>query len=399
MMKKINRRIFVKRASLGAGVLGAGLVTSYCATPSEKKEPASGNGSQAGEGPKRLGVALVGLGNYATNQLAPALLETEHCYLAGIVTGTKEKEAIWQEKYNIPQANIYNYDNYDSIADNDDIDIIYVVLPNSMHAEYTIRAAQAGKHVITEKPMGISVAQCRQMIDACKQEGVKLGVGYRLHYEPFNLEMMRLGQTQVYGKVTAIEAGFGFTMGNLDQWRAKKALSGGGPLMDVGIYAIQGSIYTLGELPLTLKARDTTKNKVAWNEVEGSLEWEMTFPSGVVAQYKTSYEENYEYLKAKAEKGFFELSPAYSYVGLKGKTSDGPMNITPVTHQARHMDAFTTNILDDTQILGSGEMGMRDMFIIEKIYESAAAGGREMDLSGIPRVLHKYPAQLVEEGV
>lgn len=377
----INRRSFVRQTSLGMGAFGLGLAS--CSSPKREESATS-----ATEGTKKLGVALVGLGNYATNQLAPALQHTEHCYLAGIVTGTKEKEQIWQDKYGIPDGNIYNYDNYDSIADNQEIDIIYVVLPNSMHAEYTIRGAQAGKHMICEKPMAISVTECQQMIDACTQAHRKLSIGYRLHYEPFNAEMMRLGQKKVYGEITELQASFGFTMGNLDQWRAKKAMSGGGPLMDVGIYALQGSIYTMGALPVTVKAKETTKNKEAWQDVEGSLEWEMTFPSGVVAQYETSYEANMQFLKAKAENGFFELAPAYGYNGLKGVTSDGPMNIEPVIHQAKHMDAFTSNIRDDTPVIASGEMGMRDMYFIEKIYASAASGGDVLSLAGAPEVLH-----------
>lgn len=388
----LTRRSFVKRTSMGFGAVSMGLFAGCTKASEGNQEETSEAEEPAIQTNKKLGVALVGLGNYATNQLAPALMETEHCYLSGIVTGTKEKEKIWQDKYNIPEANTYNYDNYDAISENPDIDIIYVVLPNSMHAEYSIRAAQAGKHVICEKPMALSVAECLQMIDACREAEMKLSIGYRLHYEPFTLEMMRLGQQRVYGKVTELEAGFGFTMGNLDQWRAKKPMSGGGPLMDVGIYAMQGSIYTLGELPVSLKAKETTKTKSNWVGLEGSMEWEMAFPSGVVAQYNTSYEENFEYLKVKAENGFFELSPAYMYHGLTGNTSDGPMTIQPVVHQAKHMDAFTMNIRNNTEILTPGEMGMRDMYMIEKIYESAANGSKEVDLSDIPQVQHKYSA-------
>ena len=381
---KISRRSFVKTTSVGMGAFGLGLTA--CG-PSQKES------SQEVESPappkKKLGIALVGLGNYATNQLAPALQLTEHCYLAGIVTGTKEKEKIWQDKYGIPDENIYNYDNYDSIADNPDIDIVYVVLPNSMHAEYTIRGAQAGKHMMCEKPMAISVTECQQMIDACNQANRKLSIGYRLHYEPFNLEMMRLGQKEVYGKITDLQASFGFTMGNLDQWRAKKEYAGGGPLMDVGIYALQGSIYTMGQLPVTVSAKDTTKDKEKWTDVEGSLEWEMEFPSGVKAKYATTYEDNIQFLRAQAENGHFNLEPAYVYNGLELTTSDGPANIQPVNHQASHMDAFTRNVLDDTKVIASGEMGMRDMYYIEKIYQSAASGGDVLSLVGAPEVLHQ----------
>ncbi|HVK47841.1 MAG TPA: Gfo/Idh/MocA family oxidoreductase, partial [Pseudobacter sp.] len=115
---------------------------------------------------KKLGIALVGLGGYSSGQLAPALQETEHCYLAGIVTGTPQKAIDWKSKYNIPDANIYNYENFDEISKNKDIDIVYVVLPNALHAEYVVRAAKAGKHVICEKPMAVTVEDCDRMIAA-----------------------------------------------------------------------------------------------------------------------------------------------------------------------------------------------------------------------------------------
>lgn len=339
---------------------------------------------------KRLGVALVGLGSYAGGQLAPALLETKHCYLAGIVTGTKSKEKVWQEKYNIPDKNVYHYDNFDDIANNDDIDIVYVVLPNSMHAEYSIRAAKAGKHVVSEKPMAISVGECQDVIDTCKKQGVKLGIGYRLHYEPFNLEMMRLGQNKVYGKVNSIDAKFSFKMGNLNQWRANKALAGGGPVMDLGVYCMQGAIYTLGELPISVSARNTTKDKAAWKTVDGSLEWTLKFKSGAVAHCSSSYEEPYyDELKAHAEKGDFGLSPVYVYGGLKGSTPKGSMRFDNVNQQARQLDAFASHVMFDTENLTPGELGLRDMFIIEKIYESMAKNGAEVSLTGIPNILQK----------
>ncbi len=148
-----------------------------------------------------MGIALVGLGGYSGGQLAPALQETEHCYLAGIVTGTPQKAIDWKAKYNIPDTNIYNYENFDEIVNNKDIDIVYVVLPNAMHAEYVIRAAKAGKHVICEKPMAITVEECDKMIAACKDAGKMLSIGYRLHFEPYNQEMMRLGTKKVFGKI------------------------------------------------------------------------------------------------------------------------------------------------------------------------------------------------------
>ena len=337
---------------------------------------------------KKLGVALVGLGSYSKDQLAPALLETEHSYLSAIVTGTKVKEEIWANKYNIKKENIYNYDNFDTIVNNDEIDIVYIVLPNSMHAEFTIRAAKAGKHVICEKPMATSVEDCQKMIDSCNKANVKLSIGYRLHFDPINGYLMELGQNKIFGKMNT-EAGFGFTLKNPKKWRLQKSLSGGGPLMDLGIYALQAAIYMFGEWPTSLWAKDTTKDTDFFNKqnIEGSLEWEMTFPSGK-ALCKTSYEEDfYCYITATTEKGEIELNPSFTYGGIKGETPNGPIEIKNVNQQALQIDAFALNILNDTKSIVPGEMGLRDMYIIEKIYESANMNSKEVLLDEIHNIL------------
>lgn len=336
----------------------------------------------------KLGIALVGLGSYSTGQLAPALQQTEHCYLAGIVTGTPEKEQQWAKKYNIPPANIYNYENFDRIADNKAIDIVYVVLPNSMHSEFTIRAARAGKHVICEKPMATNVEDCIKMINSCKEAGKKLSIGYRLYFDPFHNKMMELGQRQVYGKLSQLASGFAFNLKDPNAWRINKELSGGGPLVDLGIYCIEGSIYTAGELPVSVTAKNTTKNKDFFKGVEGSLEWEMQFPSGYSSKCYTSYEDQSNYLKAEAEKGTFELSNAYSYGGIQGKTPEGPMNFKPVNQQALQMDDFALCVKQDKATKVPGELGMRDVYIMSKIYE-AAETGKPVMLKDMPDYLFK----------
>src|SRR5690606_31041968 len=230
-MEKISRRTF--NVKLTQGLAGAALLSNL---------PLS-YGLNSGKQNKKLGIALVGLGGYAGGQLAPALLNAEHCYLAGIVTGTPSKEKEWMDKYNIPKENVYNYENFDTIAKNDAIDIVYVVLPNSMHAEFSIRAAKAGKHVICEKPLAVSVAECDAIINACKENGVKLGVGYRMQTDPYTNKIKRLVAEKPMGEVQYISSDTGFvSANNPDQWRLNKKLAGGGALMDMGVYAIQSSI-------------------------------------------------------------------------------------------------------------------------------------------------------------
>lgn len=322
-----------------------------------------------------LGIALVGLGGYATHQLAPALLQTRYVKLTGIVTGTAEKVKDWQDKYQLKDKNIYNYQNFDEIAKNKDIDIIYIVLPNSMHAEFAIRAAQAGKHVICEKPMAISVAECEQMIAACKKANKQLAIGYRLHFDPYNLEMVRLSREKVFGKVRLVESSDGFTAGDPNQWRLKKALSGGGPLMDVGIYALQGARYVIGEEPISVTAQTFAKtNPDKFKDVEESLAWQMEFPGGAVSSSFTTYAANVARLFASAEKGWFELDPAYGYNGLQGRTSKGPISFPAMNQQAAQLDGIAKSILTNTPNIVPGEEGLRDMKIITAIYEAAATG-------------------------
>ena len=184
-------------------------------------------GNMHGNNGKKLNIALCGLGRYA-NIMARGFESSEYCNLAGIITGTPEKEKKWKEQYNIPDKNIYNYQNFDSIKDNKDIDLVYVILPNSMHKEYTIRAAEAGKHVIVEKPMALSEKDCREMIDACSRAGVQLAVGYRLHYEPYNMEIKRLGQEKVFGDVRLIEVSLGYSLEGTDpsDWHLNHELAG-----------------------------------------------------------------------------------------------------------------------------------------------------------------------------
>ncbi|SMO36805.1 Gfo/Idh/MocA family protein [Fodinibius sediminis] len=371
-----SRRDFISHLSFGLGSLATlpGL-TMYRNIESFLSE----SGYTELPDDQKLGVALVGLGRYASGQLAPALQETKVCRLAGIVTGTPRKEKEWARKYDISETNIYNYDNYDQIAENEDIDIIYVVLPNSMHAEYTIRAAEAGKHVISEKPMATSVQDCQRMIDACRAAGRKLSIGYRLHFEPHNRELMRLGRNEVLGPVRKMSGAHSFPLNDPSAWRLDKELAGGGPLMDVGIYVIQASIYTLGKLPTSVRAWDETKDPEQFPEVEGTIRWELYFPEGVVLHGSSSYEDSGNNFRMEATDGWAELSPAYSYSGIEGESSNGPIRFPQVNQQALQMDDFARCILEDEPSIVPGEMGKRDMIIMEAIYESAQKG-RKVDL-------------------
>jgi len=338
--------------------------------------------ARAAEPERKLDFALVGLGSLATNQIAPGLQKTKYCRLAGLVSGTPEKRKKWAAQYNVPEKNIYTYETFDQIKDNPDIDVVYVVLPNAMHGEYTIRAAKAGKHVLCEKPMEISAQKCQEMVDACKKANRLLAIGYRCQFVPYHLEMMRISREKQFGPLKLIEASFGFKIGDPSQWRLKQALAGGGALMDVGIYALQGSRYTSGEEPIEVTAFETKTDPVKFKEVDESIQWHLKFPNGVMANCSTTYNSNgLNRLFAGFDTGWAQLDPAYSYDGLQGKTSKGPMNFPQVDHFATEMDDFAQCIMQNKKSKVSGEEGVRDLKILGAIYESIRNGSKTIKLA------------------
>ena len=326
----------------------------------------------------KLGIALVGLGNYASRQLAPALMETNMCELKGIVTGTPSKIDLWKKTYHLKDHQIFNYDNFDSIANNDEIDIVYVVLPNHMHKAFSIRAFRAGKHVICEKPMAMNAKEATQMIDEGKKTNRKLFIGYRLHYEPHHREIIRLCQIEAFGKIKFFEGGFGFRAGNPNQWRLKKAC-GGGALMDVGIYVIQAARYTIGQEPIAVSAREFKTDLVKFKEVDELITWQMEFPNGLVANCTTSFSASTNHLYVASEKGFIRLSPAYTYSGLSGYTRKYKFDFPQVNQQALHMDGIANTIMNGVPHLNvGGEEGLRDMKIIDAIFKSVKDDGKRV---------------------
>jgi predicted dehydrogenase len=377
----LNRRGFIRHLGFSALALkSAGIFASSTSLEEPvlaAKQAATLEKELANqEAGRTLGIALVGLGSYSTQQLAPALQQTKKCKLRGIVTGTPDKAKKWKEKYALPEQNIYNYENFDSIKDNKDIDIVYVVLPNSMHAEYTIRAAKAGKHVICEKPMAVSVKECEDMIAACKATNRMLSIGYRLHFEPFNLTMSEYTKDKVFGRVNKIMAQDGMDI-EPNVWRLNKELAGGGPLMDVGIYCVQGAIYTMNQLPIAVTAKEGKRTDLKrFSEVEESITWRMEFPDGAVAECETSYAKELNLLRAEAEKGWYQLDPAYEYKGLKGKTSEGKIDLPEVNQQAIQMDDFANCVITKGKTKVPGEMGLRDVKILMAIYEAARTGNK-----------------------
>jgi predicted dehydrogenase len=329
---------------------------------------------------RKLGYALCGLGGLATGQIAPALQKTQYCRLAGIITGNPAEAANWKAQYGIADKSIYSYDTMHRMADNADIDVVYILTPNALHLDNTLVAAKAGKHVFCEKPLEISVDRCQQMIDAVKAAGRMLGVGYRCQFEPNHLECVRIAREQEFGALKVIDAHFS-NQTEPPGWRLKRVLAGGGPLMDLGIYALQVTRYLTGEEPTWISATTTQGDPARFSEVEESVMWQARFPGGAISHCSSSYNAApVGYFRAIAERGWFGLDPAFNYGGIHGLRSDGKAIELPSIDQfAAEMDDFAQCIIDKKRSKVSGEEGLRDVTIMTAIYESARTG-RPVDL-------------------
>jgi glucose-fructose oxidoreductase len=368
----ISRRTFLGQLSVGAAALSAPWVLRGAAEPERK-----------------LGVALVGLGKYSTGQLGPALRLTQHCRLAGVVTGSRDKGVKWAQEFGFPEANIYSYDTMHRMADNPDIDIVYVVTPNGLHAEHAVAAAKAGKQVISEKPMANTVAECDAMIAACRAAKVKLSVGYRLHFDPYHQTMMRMATDPSTAPFTKMSGSRSFQLAK-GAWRGEKKLAGGGPMMDLGIYIIQGACMAfygapklgggLEAAPVAVTARELPKTKPEqFKDVEESIEWTMEFANGARLEARTAYVlPASDWFRAEGPKSWIHFKEhAFTYHGMVVDTSGGPLHFDPpVNQQALQMDDFAQCVRGNRESRVPGEMGRRDLAIIEAIYAAARSGKR-----------------------
>src|SRR3990172_1782450 len=235
--KDLSRRVFLANAGKGLAAAQAIGALAAHASAQQVEEPSG----------RKLGWAIVGLGSLAINQILPAFARAEKSRVVALVSGHPDKAKKLAARYGVAEKSVYDYQSYDALRQNPEVDVVYVVLPNSMHAEYTIRAHQAGKHVLCEKPMATTPADCQAMIDAARKAERKLMVAYRCRYEPFNQEMIRMAREQELGPVRVVVADHGFNIGDPTQWRLKQAFAGGGSLMDIGIYNLQAPRYVTGE--------------------------------------------------------------------------------------------------------------------------------------------------------
>lgn len=333
-----------------------------------------------GQTQRPLRFACVGLGGIS-EIFMQACAQSAKCKVTGLVSGhADEKAPKYQAMYGISPKSVYSYQNYDQIAHDPNIDAVYIGLPNSMHAEYTVRAAQAGKHVLCEKPMAISSAECRTMIDACKKANVKLMIAYRVHYDPTWITLRELARSGALGTIQGFQGGF-YSPKPQGEWRLNKKLAGGGSLMDLGIYPLNAIRWIAGEEPASFSAQVATKIPgPRFAEVEETIEFTMKFPSSTLASSGSSYgATGPAYINVDGTEGYLRLEKAYFYEGMtySGQTAKGPISgrstgKAPFQFTAE-ADHFADCVRDNTQPKTAGEEGLADMIAIESIYRAAGA--------------------------
>lgn len=361
----MNRRDFTRLSSLALAGTSMPLFAQSAATSS-----------------KPIGYAAIGLGTIS-GLFMRACAKSQTAKVTALVTGhPKEKGEKFAAMYGIPKSSIYTYETFDRIRDNKEVDAVYVGLPNSMHREFTVRAAQADKHVLCEKPMAISSAECREMIDACRKANVRLMIAYRCHYDPTHLEAERIVQSGALGQLQAFEGAFGFNAPSHNFWRLTKKLGGGGSLMDVGIYPLNAIRYFTREEPVDFTAVTATRDHASgrFAEVEESIGWTMKFPSGIVASVSSSYGANVPgFVRVHGEKASIELAPAFSYdkIHLSGLDDNLHADSTSSSDETHHFrleaEHFASCVRANIPPNTPGEEGLKDMLAIEAIYKAAGS--------------------------
>jgi len=382
---KIDRR----RLLVGAGALPLAASAAGAATPHvtslAQGQPLAGKFNLPDPPKERMRWAVVGLGSFAVGQMIPGFVASSHARMTAFVSGSPDKARDLGARYGV--SKFYDYSNFDRIADDQDIDCVYIALPVALHAEYAIRALRAGKHVLCEKPMASTVAECEAMIAAAKTANRQLGIAYRVHFEPNNVDAIKRLRAGEIGNLRYFSGEAGF-VANPDypphKWRLQKALAGGGSMYDIGIYALNAALWAIDEAPVSVTAvYSTPANDPRFTEVEGGVEWRLRFPSGISAQGASSYCWTYATRQCFfGAQGSLSMDPTsdYNQINMTMQHAD----LTPVALRAGNpavqfsaqIDAFCTAAAANQPHLTPGEMGLRDIRLIQAIYQSADADGQ-----------------------
>jgi glucose-fructose oxidoreductase len=386
-MNHLSRRSFLKTAAFAApAIVGMNSLV---------------RAQSAREG--KLGIALCGLGGFSKQSIAPELPSAQNVYFAGAITGNAAKGREWAAQYGFPEKNIFSYADMAKLAEAKDIAIVHVVTPNALHAEHSIAAAKAGKHVMCEKPMATTVEQCEAMIAAAKAADVSLGVNYRLHWEPHHVKAVEALRNGAVGDLSNgnYEFSWGYAAGLSDprraatikKWLLDPKMAGGGAMFDTGVYGVQAACMMTGKSPVAVRGMPTTRHRELFPQgVEETMSFELIFDDGFQALCRASYGNNFHQCTTLGHKGLVEVLPGVPTGSVYGQSAGGKPNDKRLVINKREieakntlqlgvmLDAFARSITDKTSFLCPGEMGLRDVRIIEAIYASAKRGGARVEL-------------------
>ena len=316
--------------------------------------------------------AVVGLGHIAQAAVLPAFAHARrNSKLVAVVSDDRTKRREISRRYRVDRA--FSYEQFEDCLN--EVDAVYIALPNSMHAEYTVRAAKAGVHVLCEKPMAVTVRECQRMIAACRHARVKLMIAYRLHFETLNIAAIELARRGQLGNLKFFTSSFSMTVRRGDI-RTKQRY-GGGTLYDIGVYCINAARNLFRAEPTEVSAVSINSGLKTLADVDETTAATLRFGDNQLATFVTSFNaSDVAAYRIVGTKGHLHADPAYEYAeGLEYKlTIDG--NTRRKTFGKRDQFApellhFSDCILNDTQPEPSGAEGLQDVRIVEALYESA----------------------------
>jgi predicted dehydrogenase len=321
---------------------------------------------------KKIRYAVVGLGHIAQVAVLPAFAHAKNnSSLVAVVSDDASKRQAIAKKYGL--ENTYSYDDYAECLEA--VDAVYIALPNSLHAQYTIAAARAGVHVLCEKPMAVTAKDCKRMIDACDKHRVKLMIAYRLHFEEINLKAIDLIREGTIGEPKYFNSSFSMTVrsGNI---RTQEEL-GGGTLYDIGVYCINAARYLFRSEPVEVSATSVNSGNRKLSEIDETTGALLRFDNGRLAAFVTSFnaadESSY---RVVGTKGQIHVDPAYEYAEGLGYelTVDGKTTKHKIGKRdqfAPELLYFSDCILNNREPEPSGREGLQDVRIVEALYRSA----------------------------
>jgi predicted dehydrogenase len=323
---------------------------------------------------KKIRYAVVGLGHIAQVAMIPAFKHAKrNSELAAVVSGDRTKRDEIARRYRVEA---FDYDDYDECLQM--VDAVYIALPNSMHEEYTIRAARAGVHVLCEKPLAVTVDECRRMIAACRRAKVKLMTAYRLHLEPLNIAAIDLARRGKLGQLKYFNSSFSMTVRQGDI-RTKRS-QGGGSLYDIGVYCINAARNLFGAEPTRVSAVSINSGVARLSEIDETTAATLRFGDERVASFITSFNAaDVGSFRIVGTKGDLRADPAYEYaepleytLTIDGKKTR--KKLPKHDHFGPQLLYFSDCILKNRKPEPSGEEGMQDVRIVQALYKSSKSG-------------------------